>query len=396
MTGRRAGAKRPWAWPLVPLYAAGLAVKDGLRATAMLPTRRLKWPVVSVGSLSAGGAGKTPVVIALVELLQERGWCVDVLSRGYRREGEAVERVVPTALEAGLRFGDEPVLIARRTGVPVWVGAERFAAGQAAEDLAAAGEEGARQERNGAILPRSASPQGQNDNLEGGDDGPKGMVAPKGDDEPSSAMGGKWRTGAAERCVHVLDDGFQHRQLARGVDVVLVTAADLEDALLPAGNLREPLRALKRADVVVVREDEREQIEERVRRRMRSDAVLWTLRRELQVDAVASAGPVPMIFCAIARPEGFVAMFTDAWRPVATAEFFEDHHRYEISDIERIVRIAREVEATGFVTTEKDAVKLSAAMVERLRSIGPVCAVPLQATFVQPNRVARELEARIS
>jgi tetraacyldisaccharide-1-P 4'-kinase len=77
-------ARRVWALPLVPLYAAGLTVKDGLRAAGLLKVRRLQWPVVSVGSLSAGGAGKTPVVMVMAELLQERGWTVDVLSRGYR------------------------------------------------------------------------------------------------------------------------------------------------------------------------------------------------------------------------------------------------------------------------------------------------------------------------
>ena len=126
-------ARRGWAWPLVPLYAAGLALKGGMRATGMLKTRMLQWPVVSVGSLSAGGAGKTPVVIALAELLRERGWDVDVLSRGYGRAGKGVERVDPEADGAARRFGDEPVMMARRLGVPVWVGAERFAAGTAAE-----------------------------------------------------------------------------------------------------------------------------------------------------------------------------------------------------------------------------------------------------------------------
>ena len=89
--------------------------------------------MISVGSLSAGGAGKTPVVIALAELLRERGWDVDVLSRGYGREGRGVERVDLDAADAARRFGDEPVVIAQRAGVPVWVGAERFAAGVAAE-----------------------------------------------------------------------------------------------------------------------------------------------------------------------------------------------------------------------------------------------------------------------
>ena len=128
-------ARREWAWPLVPLYAAGLAVKDGLRGLGVPRTRKLRWPVVSVGSLSAGGAGKTPVVIALAELLHGRGWYVDVLSRGYGRAGSGVERVDPEAADAALRYGDEPMVIAQRTGVPVWVGAERFAAGSAAEEL---------------------------------------------------------------------------------------------------------------------------------------------------------------------------------------------------------------------------------------------------------------------
>ncbi|HEY4381179.1 MAG TPA: tetraacyldisaccharide 4'-kinase, partial [Acidobacteriaceae bacterium] len=126
-------ARRGWAWPLVPLYAAGLALKDGLRAAGVLRTRRLEWPVVSVGSLSAGGAGKTPVVIALAELLHARGWTVDVLSRGYGREGTGVERVDPEAERAAARFGDEPVMMARRLGVPVWVAAERYEAGVAGE-----------------------------------------------------------------------------------------------------------------------------------------------------------------------------------------------------------------------------------------------------------------------
>ncbi len=86
-------ARRPWARPLVPLYAAAIRLKDGLRRAGLGRTRTLEWPVVSVGSLSAGGAGKTPVVIALAKLLREGGWTVDVLSRGYGREGRGVEQV---------------------------------------------------------------------------------------------------------------------------------------------------------------------------------------------------------------------------------------------------------------------------------------------------------------
>ena len=105
MKARRGVFRRRWAWPLAPVYAAVLAVKDGLRRVGVVPVRRLEWPVVSVGSLSAGGAGKTPVTIALAELLRERGWGVDVLSRGYGRAGSGVERVDAGMEGAAARFG---------------------------------------------------------------------------------------------------------------------------------------------------------------------------------------------------------------------------------------------------------------------------------------------------
>jgi tetraacyldisaccharide 4'-kinase len=122
-------ARRPWARPLVPLYAAALGLKDRLRRAGVLRVRALQWPVVSVGSVSVGGAGKTPVVIALAQLLQEAGWTVDVLSRGYGREGRGVEEVRPGVDHSAQRFGDEPVLIAQQTGVPVWVGGWRASGG---------------------------------------------------------------------------------------------------------------------------------------------------------------------------------------------------------------------------------------------------------------------------
>jgi tetraacyldisaccharide 4'-kinase len=119
------------------LYAAAVWVKERLRAAGLLRVKTLRWPVVSVGSLSAGGAGKTPVVIALAVMLKERGWVVDVLSRGYGRSSCEVEKVLVDAVDAGKRFGDEPVLMARRAGAEVWVGGDRFAAGVRAEGKSA-------------------------------------------------------------------------------------------------------------------------------------------------------------------------------------------------------------------------------------------------------------------
>ncbi len=198
----------------------------------------------------------------------------------------------------------------------------------------------------------------------------------------------------ANECVHLLDDGFQHRGLARAVDVVLVTEEDLEDSLLPAGNRREPLAALRRADVVVLRDTERARVEARVRGMMRAGAAVWSVRRELRF-AEGGAGARPLAFCAIARPEGFWAMLEEAGCQLAEIVAFGDHHAYAMVDMERMVAMAKKCGATGFVTTEKDAVKLTDAMMERLREVGPVCVAGLTARFVDEADVVRELEARL-
>ena len=261
-------ARRPWAWPLVPLYGAALAIQDVLRLTGLAPTRRLHWPVLSVGSISAGGAGKTPVTMALATLLRERGWVVDILSRGYGRAGTGVERVDPSLPEAAHRFGDEPVLLAERTGVPVWVGGSRYLAGRAAEGRA----RGPRDPAEEPSMPWLR-------------------------DEPPDAI---------PLCAHILDDGLQHRSLARQFDFVLLTLKDLGDKLLPAGNLRQPLdTALRRADALIVREEEVEALAQRLDRldaRVGGIAApLWTVRRTLRFPpplSVFSAGLRPLAFCA--------------------------------------------------------------------------------------------------
>jgi tetraacyldisaccharide 4'-kinase len=249
------------------------------------------------------------------------------------------------------RFGDEPVLIAERAGVEVWVGADRFAAGLAAEGF-----------------PQRAL--------------------------RFSAKGAKEK----QPCAHLLDDGFQHRRLARAMDVVLVTAEDLDDALLPAGNLREPLSALQRADVVVVREDEFEAVGKRVWAMVREGAQMWTVRRRLVFPApmfVFGAGLKPVAFCAIARPEGFATMLSEAGCGIVETVAFADHHKYTMVDIERVIEVAKGLNATGFVTTEKDAVKLSVAMRERLEAVGPLMVVALEAEFADVEKVMAAIEARV-
>jgi tetraacyldisaccharide 4'-kinase len=329
-------ARRRWALPLVPLYAAMLRVQDRFRAKP----KALAWPVISVGSISAGGAGKTPVVIALAKLLRERGHAVDVLSRGYGRSGTGMEQVNPAVEDAAARFGDEPVLIEHAANVPVFVAADRYDAGRMAEESLPSGDTG----------------------------------------------------------IHILDDGFQHRRLARTIDIALLTVEDLVDSLLPAGNLREPLTALARTDIVVIREEERAVIEGHVTRLKRAGALVWSVHRRLHFPAplgVLSAGLRPLAFCAIARPAGFAAALQEAGCGILDTVTFADHARYTEAEVEQVLTIAKHLEASGFVTTEKDAVKLTTALRARLEAYGPLVVVVLVAEFLYPERTARELEARL-
>ena len=127
---------------------------------------------------------------------------------------------------------------------------------------------------------------------------------------------------------------------------------------------------------------------------MRAGAAVLSVRRELRF-AEGGAGARPLAFCAIARPDGFWAMLEEAGCQLAEIVAFGDHHAYAMVDMVRMVAMAKKCGATGFITTEKDAVKLTDAMLERLREVGPVCVVGLQAVFVDEADVVRELEARL-
>ena len=220
--------------PFALVYGSLVRARNA-RFDRMAP-QRLSWPVVSIGNLSVGGAGKTPLVICLARLLEREGVHVDVLSRGYGRSGHTVERVDGTG--SVQRYGDEPLLIARSTGVPVYVGASRYQAGLLAE----------------------------------------------------SEQGGQG--------VHLLDDGFQHRQLGRNLDLVLVHRSDLQERLLPAGRLREPLSSLLRADVIVLRQEDAE-LESSFRPHVRPECCFWRVLRRLALPRPVQRA---VAFCGIARP----------------------------------------------------------------------------------------------
>ncbi len=129
--GRAPLATRPWLAPLVPLYRFGIALRGLALRSGFEEVRKLGAPVVSIGNLSTGGAGKTPLTIALPRALTARGVHIDVLSRGYGRTGKAIARVDPNGTAED--FGDEPLVIAREACVPVYVAAQRYQAGLLAE-----------------------------------------------------------------------------------------------------------------------------------------------------------------------------------------------------------------------------------------------------------------------
>jgi len=348
--------------PLVPLYRAGLAFREWKLRSGREPVRRLGWPVVSIGNLSTGGAGKTPLAIALAQALARRGLYVDVLTRGYGRRSALPLLVNPggTAEE----FGDEPLVIAREAGVPVYVAAERYEAGRLAESAlpknvlkeqdpsASSGQafSGAESSRTNEL---AFAPEA---NVKGTGFSPyisphqnEGALAPEG-----------------SLCIHLLDDGFQHRQLARDADILLLRRDDFEDRLLPAGNLREPLSAIRRAQVIAIPAGDPE-VETKLKA-LGWAGLIWRLRRQMEVPPVI--GPV-VAFCGIARAEQFFTGLESAGLRVVSRIVFPDHHRYIPHDLDCLLDATRAVRATALVTTEKDRVRLG-RLAEKLTAFIPL------------------------
>jgi tetraacyldisaccharide 4'-kinase len=294
--------------PLTALYGAATALRNTLFDRRVLPSRRLQQPVISVGNLSVGGSGKTPFVIALGELLKARGLPFDVLSRGYGRKTRGVLIVDPDGNAAD--FGDEPLLIARKLGVPVIVGESRYLAGQVAEQ--------------------------------------------------------KFRSQ-----LHILDDGFQHRSLARDFDIVLLTERDFGDRLLPSGRLREPFSSLARADALVLPTDLA------LDRPMLRQKLIWRIDRHLVLKNAPSS---PVVFCGIARPAQFFAQVRVAGIKPATEIAFRDHHAYTTSDINRLRVTHNKLRAAGFLTTEKDAINLGSLQSQ----LEPLAVAALTITLDRP------------
>jgi len=292
--------------PLSALYGAGIEIRNRLYDRGTFRAHRLQAPVVSIGSISAGGAGKTPFLIMLGELLKQKGIAFNVLSRGYGRQSKGVMLVDPQG--SPQKFGDEPLLIARKLGVPVIVGEDRYEAGRFAEEKF-------------------------------------GLQA------------------------HLLDDGFQHRRLARDFDIVLVTERDLHDTLLPTGRLRESLSSLARASAIVLMDGvAADDIP------LRPGQYVWRISRSIVPPETNDAC---FAFCGIARPENFFTELGKTNLRVVGTRAFPDHHAYTARDLEALFKLGHESGSTAFITTEKDAVNL-AGNIDRLR---PLHVVPMRMRF---------------
>jgi tetraacyldisaccharide 4'-kinase len=301
---------RGWLAPAGALFGAGAALRVSLYRRGLLGQARLSGPVISVGNLSVGGTGKTPVVARIAEILIGEGTSVSILSRGYGGSFRGEALLVSDGREvlaSSDRAGDEPVMLAR-------------------------------------ALPRAVVAVGRHRDVVGR------MV--------------EQRFGPR---VHLLDDGFQHLRLARDFDLLCLDAFDLDDRPLPAGRLREFPSSVARADLVLLsRADEipPERLERIERRLGRDRTIRLTRRVEGFVSRQGTAVDAParaFLVSGVARPERFHA---DAARSVATivgTAVFPDHHRFTPADQARLLAEARAAGADAILTTAKDAVRLPAS-----------------------------------
>jgi len=302
---------------LLPLSAAfrlGVAFRHTAYRRGWFKTRRLSRRVISVGNLTVGGTGKTPLVALVAKILLRHGWKPSILTRGYARRSKTDLIVVapaPARRADAREVGDEAALLARSLPeVPLAVCADRFRGGRVVEE--------------------------------------------------------RFHVDA-----HILDDGFQHLALARDVDLVVLDATQkLSDRLLlPAGRQREPLAALQRAQVVVItRVDsgDSKTLEDTIAKIHPAARVFRSsMKLSGMVDA-RSGEAVPggqirsekvTAFCGIGNPRAFFADVRRWGFNLVAEDAFSDHHVYTEQELHRLVARARKDGAAALLTTEKDAVK---------------------------------------
>ena len=326
MTGaRRTGRSVPateggpvrWLAPLAAVYGGAVALRGWLYDRDWIRIDRLPVPVVSVGNLSVGGTGKSPMVALVARALADGGARPAIVSRGYGGAYDGAARVVSDGrgiIESALEVGDEPVMLARwLDGVPVIVSHRR------------------------------------------GD-------------------GGRLAVGSLRAGCVVLDDGFQHRSLARALDLLLLDGAEPFGnlRLLPAGPLREPVSAMRRAGAIVITRSERSnpaalgEIARQAARFCPAAPIFHARSRPAALVDLHRGEPLPLetlrgrrvvCFAGIARPERFFQDVEATGAVLTKTVPFGDHHRFSAADLSSLAADA--AAADLILTTEKDGARLA-------------------------------------
>ncbi len=306
-------------WLPAKLYELGVRLRVVAYETEYLKQTRLDATVISVGNITLGGAGKTPMVDYVARYLRSEGHSVAVLTRGYARESSGLrvlnDSETADATSASYReFGDEPLMLARSLpDVPIIVNKNR-------------------------------------------------------------SEGGRWAMQKLGSEVLVLDDGYQHLALARDLNLLLLDATDPLGGfeMPPFGRLREPLYGLKRADAVIVTRADRAFDQGQVHAIIKLYcgekvpvmyfySAITSLRHLASgevYDVADLAGWNVAVACGIGNPVAFTEDILQVGINIVSESFFADHHAFTQVDLDRITRDARDAAADAIVTTEKDAVRL--------------------------------------
>ena len=298
------------------LYRLIVYLRNQLYDRQIFPSVKLSCPVISVGNITVGGTGKTPCVIGLAKILQQHGYQPAVISRGYG--GKNPQPINMVSDRRGILLGadiagDEPLLIARSLpGIPVITGAKRKLTGQAAIDQF-----------------------GVN--------------------------------------VLICDDAFQHRQIFRDIDIVLLDAEKPlgNGHLLPRGELREPAGSLKRAGcLMLTRADKTGPLNPDIARIAGASGIPVFRAAHRFVELIRPEENLPLppdvlrgkkvcAFCGIAKPASFKKLLREAEAEILSFVDFPDHYAYDRQDLEGLIKHFEAQGADYWITTEKDAMRLS-------------------------------------
>lgn len=315
-------------WPFSLVFGLVVRIRVLLYRRGILKQQRLDAVVVSVGNITVGGTGKTPMVIWLANHLAAAGQPVAVLTRGYRSV-ELPADPDPEQMKAR-QVSDEVIVMESHLGdrVPIGMGKDRYRAGRELEQ-----------------------------------------------------EGVKW---------FVLDDGFQHLQLARDVDLVLVDGIDPFGGglLLPAGKLREPISSLRRADVVVITRTAHDDALEKELRRRTPAPIFFAQTELLSLMRVSPGAPRPAndrerglkfyAFCATGNPPAFFADLERWGLPVAGTAQFPDHYRFTQRRINELEEFAKDMGAKAMICTEKDLLNLGGLKFNRFPAF--TCRIAMRPT----------------